>query len=1058
MDTGIHGKQFVISAVDSFSGWIEARALKKADSEAVARFIYEDVICRFSCIPFFTVDGGTEFKGFVDVLFRQYHVTVVVSNAYHPESNGIVERSHQVLMNSVKKLAHPHPARWPLYLPATLLSMRVTTSRSTGMSPFFLLYGVHPVFSFDLQDATWGVLDWHRVRSTTDLIVLRSLQITQRDQIAQEAHRQQSINRQKSIENFNSKMKTTSFTEFEVGMWVLRHETWLDNQHGNKNLPRWSGPYIVHEVRPNKSFVLRELDGTVIRGHVTAHRLRLFFFRDEQTLLRTIANAKVCYRYIKAGGEFKSDHPDPVSRRFADMELPCNEMDYNGDHRCSRLSCGSSRTGGRWSFEYLHGHVKIPSFDSNFFLVNEQFFGYVPWDWWPGSIGSIPGVRTSVFKDEHERMERDAIEDTLAVTPTFFPPYASRIRYPLRLPPSSFVFSLDYHISAFFPLLFYSISSLLSSDFFMPASSPSHLPVSIFFASLYLISIIISEAFPVASYPGHHLSHRSPLIVAPSFAPCPAFSRNLIMLSTRGGPTVLKLEDSAGPSTSSRRASRNYQHASDIEYTPEKALKVALKTVKEVQRSLGKLTISNPLREVVWNNELAELQAAKENRPTMLIAVCGATGAGKSSILNAVLDDNIVPTSGMRACTSVVTKISYHKHREIRAEITFMSKAEWRQEVKAVLSDWASHADDGNFSGKIADLREEAKIAWEKIHAVYPFVDPGDLDDMTEQTLFDCDSRVVEKLGTVETVTASDSTEFGKKIARYIDSINRDENAMDEDSAEEGQLALWPLIKEVHVYCKAKALASGAVLVDLPGVADANAARANIAKEYLKLAKHIWILAPIQRAVDDQTAQSEYLEFRYVKPSVAHDFGQSFWATLSNGSFSWVSKATLLRLTYANRRIYLTRRDWRKLGKRRVVPPKGWLDKDLWTDRLIDRYFNHLNIAPEFWSSAKRSTNLKAANTPALSIRGWRRETLSDADEGAGIDDEDGWEDEDSEEDDESDDNSDREYGWTEGQPSCATNKLIYSPADIETLKTIFQLFGDPGLGANARRQIFLGI
>jgi hypothetical protein len=188
-------------------------------------------------------------------------------------------------------------------------------------------------------------------------------------------------------------------------------------------------------VRPNKSFVLRELDGTVVRGHVTAHRLRLFFFRDQQTLLRTIANAKSCFRYLKAGGELQADHPDPVSRRLADAELPCSETNYNGDHCCpSLLHCGR---GLRYSFQYLHGRVSIPSFDSNLFRVDDLYFSYVPWDWWSGSIGSIPGVRTSLFGDEHERMARAAIEDTLSVTPTFFPLNSSRLRYPYGfvLPP-----------------------------------------------------------------------------------------------------------------------------------------------------------------------------------------------------------------------------------------------------------------------------------------------------------------------------------------------------------------------------------------------------------------------------------------------------------------------------------------------------------------------------------------------------------------------------------------------------------------------------------------------
>lgn len=59
------------------------------------------------------------------------------------------------------------------------------------------------------------------------------------------------------------------------------------------------------------------------------------------------------------------------------------------------------------------------------------------------------------------------------------------------------------------------------------------------------------------------------------------------------------------------------------------------------------------------------------------------------------------------------------------------------------------------------------------------------------------------------------------------------------------------------MWCNAKALSTGAILVDLPGVADANAARNNIAKDYMKKCDCVWILAPITRAVDDKTARGE---------------------------------------------------------------------------------------------------------------------------------------------------------------------------------------------------------
>lgn len=70
--------------------------------------------------------------------------------------------------------------------------------------------------------------------------------------------------------------------------------------------------------------------------------------------------------------------------------------------------------------------------------------------------------------------------------------------------------------------------------------------------------------------------------------------------------------------------------------------------------------------------------------------------------------------------------------------------------------------------------------------------------------------------------------------------------------------AFWPLIRQVNVRCNAAALSTGALLVDLPGVADANAARNNIAKDYMKKCDCIWILAPITRAVDDKTARGSF--------------------------------------------------------------------------------------------------------------------------------------------------------------------------------------------------------
>ena len=61
---------------------------------------------------------------------------------------------------------------------------------------------------------------------------------------------------------------------------------------------------------------------------------------------------------------------------------------------------------------------------------------------------------------------------------------------------------------------------------------------------------------------------------------------------------------------------------------------------------------------------------------------------------------------------------------------------------------------------------------------------------------------------------------------------------------------MWPLIRRVVLLGPWPVLSSGACLVDLPGVKDSNAARANVAASYLQQCSCIWIVAPIKRAVD----------------------------------------------------------------------------------------------------------------------------------------------------------------------------------------------------------------
>ena len=58
--TGYH---YLVLARRDLSGWVEVRALQKADSPAVAKFMWEDIICKYGCFGKLAIDGERESLG-----------------------------------------------------------------------------------------------------------------------------------------------------------------------------------------------------------------------------------------------------------------------------------------------------------------------------------------------------------------------------------------------------------------------------------------------------------------------------------------------------------------------------------------------------------------------------------------------------------------------------------------------------------------------------------------------------------------------------------------------------------------------------------------------------------------------------------------------------------------------------------------------------------------------------------------------------------------------------------------------------------------------------------
>lgn len=254
-----------------------------------------------------------------------------------------------------------------------------------------------------------------------------------------------------------------------------------------------------------------------------------------------------------------------------------------------------------------------------------------------------------------------------------------------------------------------------------------------------------------------------------------------------------------------------------------------------------------------WIQQIDSLRKQAVKTRTV-IGVVGNTGAGKSSVINAMLDEErLVPTNCMRACTAVVTEIAYnHEEQPYRAQIEFISSAEWEKELKTLFQDLLDG--NGQVSRDCANEDTDAGIAYAKIKAVYPRKTKEDIANSNIATML---KEVSNILGSSRDIKETDSLLFYKKLQHFVDSKEKSTGNKDKDKKKERkEMEFWPLIRVVRINVKSPALATGAVIVDLPGVHDANAARAAVAEGYMKQCTGLWIVAPINRAVDDKAAKS----------------------------------------------------------------------------------------------------------------------------------------------------------------------------------------------------------
>jgi len=278
----VRGFKYLVLARDDLSGWVEGRPLREKTAAAVAHFLWEDIVCRFGLYGRLVIDGGKENKAVVNQLTKKYGIRRIELSAYHPQANS-VERGHQAIKDGLSKLANAGKGNWLKNLHACMWADRTTVRTTTGVSPFRFNYGYEPIMPIEEEVPGWSFLAWEDVKSTADLLALRTLQLQRRDEDHEEISLRLRRAREEGKEHFDA-THVLHTSPFEAGEMVLLHNTMRegDMSRDQKMLFRWLGPYRIKKAIALKgTYILEELNGAELGGTVAGNRLKRFHVRPE---------------------------------------------------------------------------------------------------------------------------------------------------------------------------------------------------------------------------------------------------------------------------------------------------------------------------------------------------------------------------------------------------------------------------------------------------------------------------------------------------------------------------------------------------------------------------------------------------------------------------------------------------------------------------------------------------------------------------------------------------------------------------------------------------------
>ncbi|XP_073715771.1 uncharacterized protein [Misgurnus anguillicaudatus] len=239
------GHQYILTLMCAATRFPEAIPLRNIKAKTIVKELIK--FCSTFGLPrVIQTDQGTNFKSKVfEQVLKGISVNHVVSSAYHPQSQGALERFHQTLKSMMRAHCVEAGNDWADDLPLLLFAIRETVQESLGFSPAELIFG-HTV------RGPLKLLREQLVSNDTPLVLVSEYVHSIRERLRRTcalAKKNLSESQNEMKEYYDRKTVARSFHPGESVLLLMAVP-------GSALQPRFSGPYRVTKKLNDTNYLI----------------------------------------------------------------------------------------------------------------------------------------------------------------------------------------------------------------------------------------------------------------------------------------------------------------------------------------------------------------------------------------------------------------------------------------------------------------------------------------------------------------------------------------------------------------------------------------------------------------------------------------------------------------------------------------------------------------------------------------------------------------------------------------------------------------------------------